>query len=245
MKYVFDVDGTLTPSRRRIDPRFEIWFTHFCRTHEVSIATGSDVSKTREQLGESIWKSLQYSFNCNTAEIWKSGKVIHRESWKCPDDLWLYLEDSLYASQYRSRYGRHFEERPGMLNFSIVGRGAYGHERTQYYEWDCIYRERETLARTINDRWPDVCARVGGETGIDISARGVDKSRVLDWIDGSITFFGDSCVSPGNDAPLADILRRCDHCVVYEVDSWETTWDILKRINKSNDEYEKKIASRV
>jgi len=245
MKYVFDVDGTLTPSRRRIDPQFEIWFTRFCRTHEVSIATGSDIEKTREQIGDAVWKSLQYSFNCNCAEIYHSGTVVHRESWQCPDDLWLWLEDYLYKSPYRHRYGRHFENRPGMLNFSVVGRGAYGEERTAYYNWDQMSQERQRLAQEINDRWPDICARVGGETGIDISARGIDKSRVLDWIDGPITFFGDACGNGGNDAPLADVLRRCDHCVVHSVSSWRDTWNILKGINQSFNEYEKKIASRV
>ena len=28
-KFVFDVDGTLTPSRGKIDPQFEVWFSSF------------------------------------------------------------------------------------------------------------------------------------------------------------------------------------------------------------------------
>ena len=29
-KFIFDVDGTLTPSREKIAPEFERWFLDFC-----------------------------------------------------------------------------------------------------------------------------------------------------------------------------------------------------------------------
>ena len=57
MIYAFDVDGTLTDSRQIIDSRFQMWFTRFCRTHTCVIVTGSDIDKTREQLGDFILNS--------------------------------------------------------------------------------------------------------------------------------------------------------------------------------------------
>ena len=233
MIYIFDVDGTLTPSRERIDARFEMWLTRFCRTHTVCLATGSDIEKTREQIGDALVNLCTYSFNCNGADVYYKGRPFTSSSWVAPDDLYAYLEHALYTSDYVYHCGRHIEERPGMLNFSIVGRNAQGQERSDYYRWDQINREREALCESINRRWPSIEARVGGETSIDISARGSDKSQILDYLHGeAITFFGDRCESPGNDAPLAEALRLRDDCSVHHVDGWCATWDILKRIEE-------------
>ena len=49
--YIFDIDGTLTPSRGRIDPEFETFFKSFINKNKVSLVTGSDRPKTLEQIG--------------------------------------------------------------------------------------------------------------------------------------------------------------------------------------------------
>ena len=46
--YIFDVDGTLTPSRGTIDPNFAKEFLQFANTHRVFLVTGSDKPKTVE-----------------------------------------------------------------------------------------------------------------------------------------------------------------------------------------------------
>ena len=48
-KYVFDVDGTLTPSRGLIDPEFKAFFNAFCLFNDVYLVTGSDRDKTIEK----------------------------------------------------------------------------------------------------------------------------------------------------------------------------------------------------
>ena len=35
--FVFDVDGTLTPSRKKIQPQFAIWFLYFAQQNSVSL----------------------------------------------------------------------------------------------------------------------------------------------------------------------------------------------------------------
>ena len=54
MKYIFDVDGTLTPSRQVIDSAFEAFMIKFCCKHDVYLVTGSDRQKTVDQLGLDI-----------------------------------------------------------------------------------------------------------------------------------------------------------------------------------------------
>lgn len=228
MYYVFDVDGTLTPSRGKMDPGFSEWFTEFAKTHTVCYVTGSDRIKTVEQIGEELFDLAKYSFNCAGNEVYQNGKQIHKSDWQLPDEAWLWLEERLYSSVYAARYGKHFEQRTGLLNFSIVGRNAGSSQRTAYYEWDKINNERNNIARAFNKRFPDLKAQVGGETGIDIFARGYDKSQVVKYFTEPVKFYGDSMGPEGNDRPLADALLDTNLGQCYTVSNWQQTWDLLK-----------------
>ena len=68
-KFIFDVDGTLTPSRGRIDSEFEKWFIEFASNNEVYLATGSDYDKTLEQLGEDVMMAVTRSYNLSLIHI--------------------------------------------------------------------------------------------------------------------------------------------------------------------------------
>ena len=49
-KFIFDVDGTLTPSRQRIDEEFLSFFFRFTFDNDVYLVTGSDRAKTLDQV---------------------------------------------------------------------------------------------------------------------------------------------------------------------------------------------------
>ena len=63
-KYVFDVDGTLTPSRGLIDPEFKAFFNAFCLFNDVYLVTGSDRDKTIEQVGEDTYNLCKRVYQC-------------------------------------------------------------------------------------------------------------------------------------------------------------------------------------
>ena len=44
-KFIFDVDGTITPSRCEIDNDFAVFFSDFCANNNVYLVTGSDREK--------------------------------------------------------------------------------------------------------------------------------------------------------------------------------------------------------
>ena len=48
LNYIFDIDGTLTPSRLPIDEDFKKWFLEWCKNKNVYLVTGSDKDKTIE-----------------------------------------------------------------------------------------------------------------------------------------------------------------------------------------------------
>jgi phosphomannomutase len=227
-KFVFDVDGTLTPSRQKIDPIFKDWFIEFCINYEVYIVTGSDYPKAAEQLGEQLilWPIRVYG--CSGSEVWEGGELIRSFEWKAPHSLYQLMEGWLQASKFVLRTGQHIEHRPGMINFSIVGRGATLAERKLYIEYDRLNRERETIAHIINSNYKDITATVGGETGIDIHPAGADKSQILmdfDLTKDKIIFFGDRMEQGGNDYPLAKANKTGKN---HHVKDWKHTWEILK-----------------
>ena len=234
MFYVFDVDGTLTPSRGTIDTAFKTWFLDFARKHKVCYVTGSDRDKTIEQISEELFNIAVYSFNCAGNDVYQNGQLTYSSDWTLPDSAWIWLRNELDQSSYKARYGRHFEQRTGLLNFSIVGRNAKGSQRTAYYEWDCVHKERADICNRFNRQFPELQAQIGGETGIDIFEKGCDKSQILNTLYGYIEFFGDRMDPEGNDRPLSDAIIDRNTGVCYNVKNWQETWHILKTQQKES-----------
>ena len=225
---IFDVDGTITPSRGKIDNAFFHKLLMLNQDYPMFLVTGSDRPKTIEQVGNLAYE-VDALYNCNGNDIWEGHTNIYRSDWKIPDDVKLWLERQLKLTQYNILTGNHIEERPGMVNFSIVGRNANPDQRTAYYLYDAVTNERETIARAFNKFFPELRAQVAGETGIDIGPIGADKSQIvkdfpLEW---ELHFFGDRMDEDGNDYPLKREIIEQDLGFVHPVKDWKHTWDIL------------------
>jgi phosphomannomutase len=231
-KFIFDVDGTLTPSRQTIDPTFKEFFLQFIKDNKVWLVTGSDYAKTVEQLGAEICESVVTVYNCSGNDVWFKGKRVNAKSFDAPDELYELMNGWLQTSPFPLRTGNHIEERMGTINFSIVGRNCTLGERKLYVKHDLENRERETIAFQINSEFPSITATVGGETGIDIYQKGCDKSQILEDFDKNdkIYFFGDKLDPGGNDWPLAAKLnkKRC-----FNVKDWRDTMERLQHFQEA------------
>lgn len=233
-RFIFDVDGTLTPSRQPIDIDFQRWFLEFCYDNKVYLVTGSDYPKTLEQLGKTICENVQCVYNCSGNDVWANGVNLRTNSWTLPEDAHNWLSEQLCNSAFSLRTGLHFEHRPGLVNFSIVGRNANQEQRKIYVDWDRKYDERDIISFNFNLLFSDLEARPGGETGIDIAPRGNDKSQILKDFDQEndfICFFGDRMDEGGNDYPLANKLWKDGwQGINYKIDDWRHTWRILQEL---------------
>ena len=223
-KFIFDVDGTLTPSRGKIDLKFKEFFNEFCCNNQVFLVTGSDKPKTVEQIGEDTYNMCYTVYNCNGNDVWQSKKHIRTNEWILPGAAHDWLSEQLTDSKFPIRSGLHFEHRPGMVNFSIVGRNATKEQRAEYVVWDNENIERVWIADKFNLRFPELEAKVGGETGIDISPKGFDKSQIIKDFDKEdvLWFFGDAMHEGGNDYPLAQVVHHHRHVL-----TWKNTWEYL------------------
>ena len=233
---LFDVDGTLTVSRQKIDPVFHDEFLKICENYHVYLVTGSDRPKTVEQLGEKIYFAAQRVYNCSGNDIWEQDKNIYTNDWSLPEKPWKYLESQLLQSKFAPKTGWHFEERPGMLNFSILGRKAQPHQRQYYIDWDKKTNER----RLIRDEFVSalgnkfsVTAEIGGETGLDIYPLGCDKGQIIEDFENydEVLFFGDKTTPGGNDHSIAvKVDSHAPDSQSYQVDNWEHTRKLLKQL---------------
>ncbi len=229
-KFIFDVDGTLTPSRGIIDPDFKAFFDTFCLKNDVYLVTGSDRAKTVEQVSEPTYNLCKRVYNCSGSDVYEGRINVHRSDWALPRNCNNWLEDKLEESAFELRTGLHIEARPGMVNFSIVGRKATPEQRQQYVKYDTKHNERVNIAALFNLEFPELQATVGGETGIDIAPRGADKSQILkDFTNKDrILFFGDAMFEGGNDYPLAVAITNGGS---FGVSDWKETWKLLKDKN--------------
>ena len=224
-KFIFDVDGTLTPSRQGMNADFQHWFLEFVYDNPVYLVTGSDYPKTVEQLGDSICENVNRVYNCSGNDVWEGGVNIQTNEWALPEAAHEWLSEQLTASAFSLRTGLHFEHRPGMCNFSVVGRNANLEERAKYVAWDAEYNERDVISHNFNILFLELEARPGGETGIDIAPKGADKSQIITDFneDDTLWFFGDRMDQGGNDYPLAQVVDHYRH-----VKDWKQTWEYLQ-----------------
>tara|TARA_B110000305_G_scaffold37216_1_gene37517 strand:- start:416 stop:1132 length:717 start_codon:yes stop_codon:yes gene_type:complete len=228
-KFIFDVDGTLTPSRGIMDYNFKAFFNSFCLMNDVYLVTGSDKPKTVEQISEGTYNLCKRVYQCSGSDVWQGDENILKSEWILPIEARHWLEQVLDNSDFNIRTGNHIEHRTGMINFSIVGRNANAEQRAAYVKSDDD-GERNYIARAFNNFFPNLQATVGGETGIDISPRGADKSQILRDFkkDDTIHFYGDAMFKSGNDYPLAEALKEYQLGFSHQVDGWQHTWEKLR-----------------
>jgi len=229
-KFIFDVDGTLTPSRGIIDIHFKMFFNTFCLDNDVYLVTGSDKPKTIEQIGEDTYILCKRVYQCSGSDVWDGDTNILKSGWTLPDLARTFLISCEYESPFSLRTGNHIEQRSGMVNFSVVGRNANAEQRAKYVEYDTVKNERINIASAFNIMFPDLQATVGGDTGIDIAPRGADKSQILRDFkeDDTIHFYGDAMFDDGNDKPLADVLKQYQLGFSHQVRDWKHTWEKLR-----------------
>ena len=228
-KFIFDVDGTLTPSRQQMDFKFMCFMIKFCCTYDVYLVTGSNREKTAEQVGLDVYNRSIRVYNCSGADVYEKDVNVYKSDWKISDEVEKFLQDELDFSQFPVRCGNHIETRPGGINFSILGRGEGVNlpDREEYVKWDRNTGERILIADRLKNQFPDLNVQIGGQTGLDISDN--DKSQILRDFnpEDELVFFGDMMKEGQNDYPLAQAIDNLGG-TNYSVNSWQETYKKLR-----------------
>lgn len=205
--YLFDVDNTLTPPRKKMDNCFTLFFLNWMDGKDIFIVTGSDISKTREQVPHSVSLRCKGIFTCMGNELYLRDELVYRNAFKLDQDILDYLHSVLRDSACPDQFcgTKHYEDRPGMLNFSICGRDVSYEQRQQYEQWDAEVKERENAVNMFNSKFGDrgIEACLGGQISIDIQPKGKDKSQAVRYLQDqkydNFIYYGDRAYPGGND----------------------------------------------
>jgi len=233
LKFIFDVDGTLTESRKFMDISFMSEFVIFCCRFDTYLVTGSDRDKTVEQVGLDVYNRAKRVFNCSGADIYEKDFNVYKSDWVPPYELINFLNDELDYSTFPNKTGNHIEYRPGGINFSILGRGDDSMKhRDEYVKWDINTGERVLMADRIKSEFPNLNIQIGGQTGLDISD--TDKSQIIKYFNcrDEIHFFGDMMEEGQNDYPLAKAVQERGG-KTYHVKDWEETRTYVSRFSST------------
>jgi phosphomannomutase len=201
---LFDVDGTLTPSRRTVTPAMLALLAELKKHVVIGFVGGSDLAKQKEQLGEAtVMELFDFAFSENGATAFRCGRQIAQESFIG------YLGEEKYKQlvDWTLRYladldipikrGTFIEYRNGMVNVSPIGRNCSHEERLAFDALDKQRGIRKQMVRAYEQRFPDLGLQfsIGGQISIDIFPRGWDKTNCLKHLAGegfaAIHFFGD------------------------------------------------------
>ena len=162
---------------------------------------------------------------------------MNTKNLELPRDAYAFLLKKSISSDFDIATGNHFESRPGLLNFSVVGRNANRVQRKKYVKFDKLTSERQTISDEFNKKFTKklgLVSQVAGETGLDIIEIGKDKAQILKdfTFQDELMFFGDNIQPGGNDYGIAQAIKYAPYkySECHNVKNWKETWKILKKI---------------
>ncbi|XP_008989117.1 phosphomannomutase 1 isoform X2 [Callithrix jacchus] len=224
---LFDVDGTLTPARQKIDPEVAAFLQKLRSRVQIGVVGGSDYSKIAEQLGDGdeVIEKFDYVFAENGTVQYKHGRLLSKQTIQnhlgeeLLQDLINFCLSYMALLRLPKKRGTFIEFRNGMLNISPIGRSCTLEERIEFSELDKKEKIREKFVEALKTEFAGKGLRFsrGGMISFDVFPEGWDKRYCLDSLDqdsfDTIHFFGNETsprgLSSGHSATMPrDFLPR-------------------------------------
>ncbi|KAF2857735.1 eukaryotic phosphomannomutase [Piedraia hortae CBS 480.64] len=240
---LFDVDGTLTPARRTVDPSMLALLSQLRHKVAIGFVGGSDLIKQQEQLGTPsipVSSLFDFCFAENGLTAIRMGKPLASHSfikWIGEDkykELVKFILHYIADLDIPVKRGTFVEFRNGMINVSPIGRNASVQERIDYEKFDLEHNIRKTFIQKIQEKFPDLglTYSIGGQISFDVFPKGWDKTYCLQHIEADqklpdgvkfdkIHFFGDKTYKGGNDYEIFEDPRTIGHTVTKPEDTEE------------------------
>lgn len=231
---LFDVDGTLTVPRNRINDDM-LNILHKLNNHnniDIGFVGDSDLSKQIEQLGEENMNLFKWRFTENGLKSYHNNDLIDtidiieflgEDRYRNLINTILSVLASVYIPKKR---GNFIELRTGMINISPIGRSCTQSERDEFEIYDKENNVRkdiiEKLKESLGSDFYNFQFSIGGQISIDIFPRGWDKTYCLQFVQykyDKIYFFGDKTMKGGNDYEIYNDSRVKG----YSVNSYKDT----------------------
>jgi phosphomannomutase len=213
---VFDLDGTLAPSKTTIDVEMATLFTALLAVVKVAIISGGSWDQFETQVIARLPEDARLG---NLSILPTSGTIFYqyKDGWQK-----LYSEDlsdaqkqtiiaALNAAVASSGFaatktwGETIEDRGSQITYSALGQQAPLDEKSK---WDPDFAKRQKIKALLDVALPDFSVRLGGTTSIDVTLPGIDKAYgiyklrdILGITVAEMIYVGDALFPGGNDYP--------------------------------------------
>ena len=214
---VFDLDGTLAPSKSSLAPQTAGLLRDLLGIVKVAVISGGAWTQFETQLltdlpPDSFLANLSLLPTCGTKFFQYKGKWEELYSEDLTAEQKTKIIDSLDKAAgeagYRARkiWGEVIEDRGSQVTFSALGQQAPLAEKEK---WDPDFSKRKMITAILETLIPEFSIRIGGATSIDVTKPGIDKAygigKLRDTLHLSfkeMVYIGDALFPGGNDYPV-------------------------------------------
>jgi HAD superfamily hydrolase (TIGR01484 family) len=213
---VFDLDGTLAPSKSSLAPQTAALLHDLLDIIKVAVISGGAWEQFEKQLltdlpRDSCLANLSLLPTCGTKFFQYNGKWTELYSENLSAEQKKKIIDSLDKAareagfQAGKVWGKVIEDRGSQVTFSALGQQAPLAEKEK---WDPDFAKRKKIAAILQTLIPEFSIRMGGSTSIDVTKPGIDKAygigKLRDTLHLSLKemiYIGDALFPGGNDYP--------------------------------------------
>ncbi len=213
---IFDLDGTLAPSKTPLDAEMGGLLGRLLQTVKVAIISGGAWAQFESQAlinlpRDERLKNLSLLPTCGTRFFAYDGgwKPLYAEDLSPADKAKIIaaLDDALKATGFKEakHWGELVEDRGTQITFSALGQAAPLAEKNK---WDPDFAKRKRIKALLDRSLPDFSVNMGGATSIDFNRPGIDKGYgvrklrdILHIPISDMLFVGDAVFPGGNDYP--------------------------------------------
>ena len=216
---VFDLDGTLAPSKSSLAPLTAGLLRDLLGIIKVAVISGGAWTQFEMQLltdlpQDSLLANLSLLPTCGTKFFQYNGEweelysedLTAEQKRKISDSLDKAAEEAGYRA--KKVWGDVIEDRGSQVTYSALGQQAPLEEKE---EWDPDFAKRKKIRAILETLIPEFSIRMGGATSIDVTKPGIDKAygigKLRDTLHLSfkeMVYIGDALFPGGNDYPAEE-----------------------------------------
>jgi len=216
---VFDLDGTLAPSKSSLAAQTASLLRDLLAVTKVAVISGGAWAQFEKQLltdlpKDSQLENLSLLPTCGTKFFQYKGTWEELYSEDLTAEQIKKITDALDQAAREAGYhatkvwGKVIENRGSQVTFSALGQQAPLAEKEA---WDPDFAKREKITAILEKLIPEFSIRMGGATSIDVTKPGIDKAYGIGKLEEilhvslkEMAYVGDALFPGGNDYPVEE-----------------------------------------
>jgi HAD superfamily hydrolase (TIGR01484 family) len=213
---VFDLDGTLAPSKSSLDSEMASLLHDLLGVVRVAVISGGAWLQFENQLLSKLTQDerlakLSILPTCGTQFFQYAGQWTRLYAEDFTADEKEQVIESLNKAvgiagfKVEKTWGETIEDRGSQITYSALGQQAPLEDKEK---WDADFAKRKKIKEILNTLIPEFSVRLGGATSIDVTRPGIDKAygikklrEILGIEVKEMIYVGDALFPGGNDYP--------------------------------------------